>query len=242
MTDRIEHQCAQHHQLIKLPSNMSPLFDPELSRRISECGIVAVLILDRVEDAVHVARSLVTGGVTAIELTFRTPAALEALIEVRAEIPEMIVGAGTILTPDQVQSAKETGAHFGVAPGVNPKVLAAAREAGLSFAPGVTTSSDIEAALEFDCRLLKFFPAEPSGGLPYLNAIAAPYLHFDIKFIPLGGLNPNNMASYLQDSKIAALGGSWLAPRDLIKAGAWKEITELATSATATIRSVRGGR
>jgi 2-dehydro-3-deoxyphosphogluconate aldolase/(4S)-4-hydroxy-2-oxoglutarate aldolase len=219
---------------------MSPLFDPELGRRISECGIVAVLILDRVEDVVQVARSLLAGGVNAIELTLRTPAALKALKEVRAEVPEMIAGAGTILTPDQVESAKEAGAHFGVAPGMNPRVLAAARDAGLSFAPGVTTPSDIEAALEFECRLLKFFPAEPSGGLAYLNSIAAPYLNFDIKFIPLGGLNPNNMASYLRDSKIAALGGSWLAPRDLINAGSWKEITDLALSAAATIRSVRG--
>ena len=218
---------------------MSPLFDHELGRRISDCGIVAVLILDRVEDAVQVARSLLAGGVTAIELTFRTPAALGALKEIRAEVPEMIAGAGTILTADQVHLAKEAGAHFGVAPGMNPRVLAAAREAGLSFAPGIATPSDIEAALEFDCRLLKFFPAEPSGGLPYLNSIAAPYLHFGIKFFPLGGLSPANMASYLQDSKIAALGGSWLAPRDLINAGSWKEITGLAQSATATIKSVR---
>jgi 2-dehydro-3-deoxyphosphogluconate aldolase / (4S)-4-hydroxy-2-oxoglutarate aldolase len=220
---------------------MSPLFDPELGHRISDCGIVAVLILDRVEDAVQVARALVAGGINAIELTFRTLTALEALKAIRAEVPEVIAGAGTILNADQVRAAKEAGAHFGVAPGMNPKVLAAAQEAGFSFAPGIATPSDIEAALEFDCRLLKFFPAEPSGGLPYLNSIAAPYLHFGIKFIPLGGLNPSNMASYLQDSKIAALGGSWLAPRDLINGGSWKEITELASSATATIRSLRGG-
>ena len=221
---------------------MSPLFDPELGRRISDCGIVAVLILDRVEDAVQVARALIAGGVNAIELTFRTPAALEALKKVRADVPEMIVGAGTILSPEQVRSAKEAGAHFGVAPGMNPRVLAAAREAGLSFAPGIATPSDVEAALEFDCRLLKFFPAEPSGGLSYLNSIAAPYLHFGIEFVPLGGLNPGNMASYLQDRKIAALGGSWLAPRELINAGSWQEITALAASATATIRSVRSSR
>lgn len=218
---------------------MLPLFDPELGRRISDCGIVAVLILDRVEDAVRVARSLADGGVNAIELTFRTPAALEGLKEVRAAVPDMIAGAGTILTPDQVRLAKEAGAHFGVAPGMNPRVLAAAREAGLSFAPGIATPSDIEAALEHECHLFKFFPAEPSGGLSYLNAIAAPYLQLDIKFMPLGGLNPANMASYLQDPKIAALGGSWLAPRDLIQAGSWQEITDLATSAAATIRSVR---
>jgi 2-dehydro-3-deoxyphosphogluconate aldolase / (4S)-4-hydroxy-2-oxoglutarate aldolase len=219
---------------------MSPLFDPELGGRISDCGIVAVLVLDRAEAAVQVARSLLAGGVSAIELTFRTPAALQALNQICAEVPEMIAGAGTILTPDQVREAKEAGAHFGVAPGMNPRVLAEARIAGFSFAPGVTTPSDIEAALEHECRLLKFFPAEPSGGLSYLNSIAAPYLHRGIKFIPLGGLSPANMASYLQDSKIAALGGSWLAPRDLIAAGSWREITERAATAVATIRSIRG--
>ena len=219
---------------------MSPLFKPELTRQISDCGIVAVLILDRVQDAVPVAQSLVGGGVTAMELTLRTPVALEALKAVRAEVPDMIAGVGTILTPDQVKLAKESGAQFGVAPGMNPRVLAAAREASLSFAPGVATPSDIEAALEHECELLKFFPAEPCGGLSYLNTIAAPYLHLGIKFVPLGGLNPTNMATYLADPNIAALGGSWLAPRDLIKAGSWKEITELATRAVTTIKSVRG--
>jgi 2-dehydro-3-deoxyphosphogluconate aldolase / (4S)-4-hydroxy-2-oxoglutarate aldolase len=219
---------------------MSPLFDPELSRQISHCGIVAVVILDRVQDALPVAQSLVAGGVTAMELTLRTPVALEALRVVRAEVPSMIAGVGTILTPDQVKLAKESGADFGVAPGMNSRVLRAAREARLSFAPGVITPSDIEAAIEHECELLKFFPAEPSGGLSYLNSIAAPYLHLGLKFVPLGGLNPSNMASYLADPKIAALGGSWLAPRDLIKVGAWKEITELATQAVTTIKSVRG--
>ena len=170
---------------------MSPLFDPELSRRISDCGIVAVLILERVDDAVPVARSLVAGGVTAMELTLRTPVALEALEKVRGEVPEMLAGVGTILTPEQVHLAKNSGAQYGVAPGTNPRVLLAARDAGLSFAPGVVTPSDIEAALEHECRLFKFFPAEPSGGLAYLDSIAAPYLHLGIKFLPLGGLNPD---------------------------------------------------
>jgi 2-dehydro-3-deoxyphosphogluconate aldolase/(4S)-4-hydroxy-2-oxoglutarate aldolase len=219
---------------------MQPLFEPEVSRQIADCGIVAVLILDRMQDAVPVARSLVAGGVTAMELTLRTAAALEALETVRAEVPDMIACVGTILTPDQVKLAKKSGAQFGVAPGTNPKVLAAAREAGLSFAPGVATPSDIEAGLEQQCDLFKFFPAEPCGGLSYLNTIAAPYLHLGIKFVPLGGLNAGNMASYLADSKIAAIGGSWLAPRDLIKSGSWEEITRLAGQAIATIKSIRG--
>jgi 2-dehydro-3-deoxyphosphogluconate aldolase/(4S)-4-hydroxy-2-oxoglutarate aldolase len=219
---------------------MSPLFKLELRRQISDCGIVAVLILDRVQEAVSVAQSLVAGGVTVMELTLRTPVALDALKAVRAEVPEMIAGVGTILTPDQVEQAVESGAQFGVAPGVNPRVLAAARDAGLSFAPGVATPSDIEAALEHGCRLLKFFPAEPCGGLPYLNTIVAPFLHLGIQFLPLGGLNATNMATYLANPNIAAIGGSWLAPKDLIKSGSWKEITKLALEATTTIKAVRG--
>jgi 2-dehydro-3-deoxyphosphogluconate aldolase / (4S)-4-hydroxy-2-oxoglutarate aldolase len=219
---------------------MLPLFELELSRQISKCGIVAVLILDRAQDAVPVAQALVAGGVTVMELTLRTPVALDALKAVRAEVPGMIAGVGTILTPNQVKLARESGAQFGVAPGVNPRILAAAREAGLSFAPGVATPSDIEAALEHGCQLLKFFPAEPCGGLPYLNTIVAPFLHLGIQFLPLGGLNLANMASYLADPNVAAIGGSWLAPRELIKASSWKEITKLALQAVTTIKAVRG--
>jgi 2-dehydro-3-deoxyphosphogluconate aldolase/(4S)-4-hydroxy-2-oxoglutarate aldolase len=219
---------------------MSPPFDPELGGQISDCGIVAVLILDQVEDAVPVARALLAGGVYAMELTLRTPVAMDALRAVRAEVPNMIAGVGTILTVGQVKLAKESGAHFGVAPGMNSRVVAAARDAELSFAPGVITPSDIEAALEHECKVLKFFPAEPSGGLAYLNSIAAPYAHLDLQYVPLGGLNPSNMAAYLADPKIAALGGSWLAPRELIRAGSWKEITDLARHAINTIKSVRG--
>ena len=222
-----------------LTTTMQPLFQPEIGHQISSCGIVAVLILDRANDAVPVARSLVAGGVTAMELTLRTPVALDALEAVRAEVPDMIAGVGTILTPDQVKLAKKSGAQFGVAPGTNPRVLAAAHEAGLSFAPGVATPSDIEAALEYQCELLKFFPAEPCGGLSYLNTIAAPYLHLGIKFVPLGGINSDNMASYLANPNVAAIGGSWLAPRELIKRGSWEEITGLARQAIAKINSVR---
>jgi 2-dehydro-3-deoxyphosphogluconate aldolase/(4S)-4-hydroxy-2-oxoglutarate aldolase len=118
--------------------------------------------------------------------------------------------------------------------------LHAAREAGLSFAPGVATPSDIEQALEHECQLLKFFPAEPSGGLAYLKAITAPYAHLGLKFVPLGGVSAKNMASYLADSNVAALGGSWLAPRDLIQKHDWATITALCVEAVQTIRTVRG--
>jgi len=174
-----------------------------------------------------------------MELTLRTPAALDALKAVRAGVPEMLAGVGTILTADQARAAKDAGAAFGVAPGLNRKVLEAARGLDLPFAPGVVTPSDIEAAFEHNCRILKFFPAEPSGGLPYLKTIAAPYAHLGVKFVPLGGINAGNMAGYIADPNIAALGGSWLAPRDLIKAGDWKKITALSAEAVSIIKTVR---
>jgi len=218
---------------------MTPAFDPSLAEKIIESGIVAVLVVDRIDDAVPLAQALLAGGVGAIELTLRTPVALEALKAIRREVPEMVAGVGTILTTDQVAQVVEADAAFGVAPGVNPRILNAAREAGLSFAPGILTPSEIELALEHGCKLLKFFPAEASGGLSYLKAMAAPYAHLDLKFLPLGGINAENMVSYLADTHVAALGGSWLAPPDLIHAGAWEKITTLAAEARKIISNIR---
>jgi 2-dehydro-3-deoxyphosphogluconate aldolase/(4S)-4-hydroxy-2-oxoglutarate aldolase len=207
------------------------LFDPQLAERISAAGVVAVLVIDEAEAAVPLARALLEGGVGVMELTLRTPAALEALVAIRREVPEMIAGMGTILTTDQLHAARAAGAAFGVSPGCNPRLLAAAREAGFSFGPGVATPSDIEAALEHGARLLKFFPAEPLGGLPYLRAMAAPYAHLGLRYLPLGGLTVGNAASYLNDPLVAAIGGSWIAPREAIKTNAWRSITDNARAA-----------
>jgi len=218
---------------------MATAFDPELSARIESFGVIAVLVVDRADDAVPLAEALLAGGVGVMELTMRTPAALEALKKIRTALPEMIAGVGTILTPDQLKAAQDAGAAFGVAPGTNARVLAAAAAGGLPFAPGIATPSDIEAALEFDCRLLKFFPCEASGGLSYLKNISAPYAHLGLKYVPLGGLNEKNMATYLGEPIVGALGGSWLAPRDLIQAGDWPAITGRSAAATEIIKSIR---
>jgi 2-dehydro-3-deoxyphosphogluconate aldolase/(4S)-4-hydroxy-2-oxoglutarate aldolase len=210
-----------------------------LSNRIQFTGIVAVLVIDREEDGPPLAKALMAGGVDVMELTLRTPAALGALRRIRAEVPEMLAGAGTVLTPAQVEEVKNAGAEFAVSPGVNPRVLQAAKEAGLHFGPGIVTPSDVEQALEFDCRLLKFFPAEASGGLAYLKAMAAPYQHLGVRFLPLGGVNEKNMSSYLADPLIAAIGGSWLAPREAIREKRWEHITTLAHQATTLIQSHR---
>lgn len=219
---------------------MTPAFDPTLAATVEKAGIVAVLVIDDANDAVPLARALLAGGVNVMELTLRTPAALDALREIKANVPEMLAGVGTILTTTQVDAVVAAGAAFGVAPGCNPRILDAARAAGLSFAPGVSTATDIEIAVENGCKVLKLFPSEPLGGLAYLKAVAAPYAHLGLKYIPLGGVNAKNMATYLSEPLIAALGGSWLAPRDLVKAANWDAITALAAEAVTTIKSIRG--
>jgi len=216
-----------------------PAFAPTLASIVQKAGIIAVLIIDREEDAVPLAKAMLAGGINVMELTLRTPAALGALRRIRAEVPEMIAGVGTILTVQQVEQVVSADAAFGVAPGTNPRIIQAAQQSGLSFAPGVATPTDIEIALENDCQLLKFFPAEPSGGLAYLKAVAAPYLHLGVQFIPLGGVNGKNLTTWLSDPLISALGGSWLAPKDLIARGDWTAIEAIALEATGSIQSLR---
>ena len=218
------------------------MFTETLLTRLHRTGVLAVLVIDDPHDAVPVAQALLAGGVDCIELTLRTPAAIDALQRVRAEVPEMTAGVGTILTIQQVNDVRAAGAAFGVAPGMNPRIVAGARHAGLPFAPGVCTPSDIEQALECGCRLLKFFPAEPSGGLTYLKSIAAPYAHLGLKFIPLGGVDAGNAEQYLADPNILALGGSWIAPRDMIRTRDWPAITQRARQVAGLVEHVRLNR
>lgn len=202
--------------------------------RLSAARLAAVLVIDRAEDAVPVAEALLAGGVTAMELTLRTPAALDALKAIRRDCPRMLAGIGTILKTEQIAQVIDAGGEFGVAPGMNPRIVEAALAAGLPFMPGVCTPSDIERALEYDRTLLKFFPCEPSGGLPYLRAIAAPFAHLGVKYLPLGGLTLKNMPGYLREPFVGAIGGSWLAPREVIREHRWAAITAAARQAIAT--------
>jgi 2-dehydro-3-deoxyphosphogluconate aldolase/(4S)-4-hydroxy-2-oxoglutarate aldolase len=212
------------------------------AQRISDRGVVAVLMIDRVEDAVPVAQALIAGGVDVMELTLRTEAAMGALRAVKAEVPEMLAGVGTILTPSQVEAVQGAGADFGVAPGVNPAVIRAAQALGLPFAPGIMTPTDIEMSVELGCEILKFFPASSSGGLAHLKNIAAPYNHLGLKYIPLGGIDQGNMGDYLSSELIAAIGGSWLASKPLIEAQDWAVITRNATAAVAAVKRARAGQ
>jgi 2-dehydro-3-deoxyphosphogluconate aldolase / (4S)-4-hydroxy-2-oxoglutarate aldolase len=232
-----EEGCKTTHPLL-LPA-MSPAFPDDLRLQLRQTGVIAVLMIDRVEDAVPLARALLDGGLNTIELTLRTSAALQCLRRIRDEVPEMTVGVGTILTPQQANDAKDNGASFGVAPGMNPRVVAEAIRIGLPFAPGVCTPTDIELAIEAGCRVLKLFPSEPCGGLAYLRAIAAPFAHLGVEFIPLGGVGAGNATHYLREPSVLALGGSWLAPKEIIAKSGWDVITALAREATDTVKHVR---
>ncbi|MBR4597228.1 MAG: bifunctional 4-hydroxy-2-oxoglutarate aldolase/2-dehydro-3-deoxy-phosphogluconate aldolase [Opitutales bacterium] len=209
----------------------------DIRKIIEEKKIIAVLTIDDAKDAVNVANALKAGGVTAIELTLRTPAALESIRRIRGEVEGMTIAAGTVLKPEQIDGVVKAGADFAVSPGINPRVVKAAQDAGLFFGPGIMTPSEIEMALEFGCTLLKFFPAGTTGGLKHLNAMAAPYKHLGVKFIPLGGITCANVKEILSDKLIAAVGGSWLAKPDVINSGNFAEIERLAREAMAAIKA-----
>lgn len=212
---------------------------PDIKTKINDTGIVAVLVIDELKHAVPVANALLKGGVDAIELTLRTPVAMDAAFAIKKEVPEMTLGIGTVLTVEQVKTVAGAGADFAVAPGCNPKVIAEAYKQGLSFAPGVMTPTDIESALEQGCRVLKYFPAETSGGMKHLVNMVAPYHYLGLTFIPLGGLNIENARSYLESPLITAIGGSWVAKRPLIHSENWEAITNNAKEIRDIIRKTR---
>lgn len=213
--------------------------DTDLQNKIQRAGVIAVVTVESVDAARPLAEALLEGGISTIELTLRTQAAMAVLEKLCVEVPELLIGAGTVLTPQQVADVKSTGAAFAVAPGMNRRVVEAARRKDMPFAPGICTPSDIEAALELDCRCLKFFPSEPLGGLKYLKSMAAPYAHLGLKFIPLGGVSPKNAADYLAEPAVLALGGSWIAPADAIREGDWSGIAGRAREAREIVAAAR---
>lgn len=209
----------------------------EAEKKIKTLRVVAVLTLDSVESALPLADALLEGGIEAIELTLRTPEALDCIRKIAEERPTMTVGAGTVLTPLQLEQVMAAGAAFAVSPGLNHAVSDAAAETGFPYFPGVMTPSDIEAALAKGHRLMKFFPAETAGGIPMLKALAGPYAPAGVSFLPLGGINIDNAKEYLALPTTAAIGGSWLAPPKLIKDGKFDEICERAAACHALINS-----
>ncbi|MBL9201587.1 MAG: bifunctional 4-hydroxy-2-oxoglutarate aldolase/2-dehydro-3-deoxy-phosphogluconate aldolase [Opitutaceae bacterium] len=216
---------------------LKPMLPDALAGRLSRSGVAAVVTVENPDDAVPIARALLDGGVGAIELTFRTARAAEAIRRIRAEVPDILAGAGTLLTRTHVLAALEAGALFGVAPGCNPATLAAARECGLPFAPGVMTPTDIEIALEHGCRVLKYFPASNLAGPSALETMAAPFAHLGVRFIPLGGINLASLPQWLASPSVLCVGGSWLAPREIIQRQDWATLRRNAELAAEVARA-----
>jgi 2-dehydro-3-deoxyphosphogluconate aldolase/(4S)-4-hydroxy-2-oxoglutarate aldolase len=201
--------------------------------KLGNIGIVPVIKIDDAEKAVPLAKALVAGGIPCIELTLRTVQGVDAIRRIRKEVPEVLAGAGTVLTPDQVNTAVDAGAQFIVSPGFNSKVVSHCIQKGIPVIPGCANPSDIEQALEYNLDVVKFFPAEAAGGLEYIKAISAPYPQ--LKFMPSGGINAHNIAQYITFDKILACGGSWMADPSLINAGDFAKITALSRSAVLSL-------
>ena len=214
-------------------------FDDSIRDRIRKYGVLVVVVVEKIETVGPLMETLMKADVWGLELTLRTPVALDALRIIKKQYPGMLAGIGTVLTPEQVRVIAEEGADFAVAPGTNRRVIEESLKLGLSFAPGISTASDIETALEYDFRLMKFSPAELMGGINYLNGINGPYEHLGIEYIPLGGLNEKNMQDYLNQKRVAAVGGSWIAKRDLLGAKDWDAIFRNAEAARRIVKRVR---
>lgn len=212
------------------------MFPEKILSRLKKSGVVAGFSVEKLEHAVPLTRALLAGGVDTIELLLRTADGIDSVKAICDEVPEMQVGVGTILTPQTVKEVKAAGADFGVSPGMNPSVVRAAEEAGLPFAPGIATPSDLESAIELGCRFVKFFPAEVTGGVTYLRSMSAPYKHLGIEYFPLGGLNAENMVGYLNEPNVVAIGGSWIVKQNLVDNKDWDGITARAADAIRTAK------
>lgn len=210
----------------------------EVLKRFEEIGIIPVVVIEDAKDAIPLGKALTEGGLPCAEVTFRTKAAAEAIRLMTQEFPDMLVGAGTVLTTQQVDEAVEAGASFIVSPGINPRVVDYCVKKNIPITPGTCNPSNVETALEFGLDVVKFFPAEQAGGLSYIKAIAAPYT--GVRFMPTGGINAKNVREYLAYDRIIACGGSWMVKGDLIKAGDFEKIRELTAEAAAIVKEIRG--
>lgn len=203
-------------------------------RRLTAVRILPVLAIERVADGLKVCELLAQGGLPAAEITFRTAAAAQIIREVARAFPDMLIGAGTVLNPDDLARAFAAGAQFAVAPGCNPRLVNQAVEKGWPFIPGIMTPSELEQAIALGLRAFKFFPAEAAGGVKMLTALGAPYRHLKVRFIPTGGVNAANARAYLRLPEVAAVGGTWLGKAEDL--GAWDRIAALITEAATIAR------
>lgn len=199
--------------------------------------VLPAVTVGSVKDALKLAEAYSEGGLHLMEITFRTSITVQAIEAIRTKVPGMIIGAGTILTSDQAKAASDAGAHFGLAPGFNPEVVHSAHLAGLPFIPGVMTPSEIERAMAKGCTIQKLFPINLIGQTSMLKSLEGPYRHTDLTFIPMGGIDAQNMNEYLAFEQVLAVGGSWLCDLELIRKGAFDQITNLVKD---TLRKLQG--
>lgn len=214
----------------------------EIFNRVAQLGVVPVIAIENVEAAIPLADALIAGGLPVVEVTFRTAAAAEVIRKMAKERPQLIVGAGTVLTAANLEAAKSSGAAFAVAPGLNPQTVKQAQAMGLPFVPGVATPSDIEAGLSLGCKLLKFFPAEANGGVGMIEALSAPYKHTGVRFMPTGGVSTTNLENYLRIDTVAAVGGTWIAKKEDLAEGKWDDVSQRCRAALEIVAKARAGR
>ena len=206
--------------------------------QVAACGVVPVVVLEDAEQAMPTAKALLKGGINAMEITFRTSAAKASIEKVAKEVPEMIVGAGTVVNVQQVHDAVEAGAKFLVSPGSDAEVIAEAIKLGVPITPGVVTPSEIMIGLKLGLKVFKFFPAENYGGLKTIKALSGPFPQ--IRILPTGGISQANVADYFKNPKIVAVDGSWMCTKDMISSGDFDGIAEKSAAATALFREIRG--
>lgn len=208
-----------------------------VAERINSCGVVPVVVLENIDDAVPTAKALLAGGIDVMEITFRTAAAADSIKAVAKEVPDMLVGAGTVVSLDQCKKAVECGANFIVAPGYDEDVVTWCCENGITVTPGCVTPTEIMMALKHNVNVLKFFPANVYGGLKAIKALTGPF--GGVKFIPTGGVNPDNLAEFIADAHIHAVGGSWVCTKGDISAHNFEKITELSKKSREIVREAR---
>ena len=211
----------------------------DIVETLGKAGVVPVIVIEREEQAVPLAKALVKGGLPVLEVTFRTKAAAAAIAAIHREVPEAVVGAGTLLTPQMVKDAKAAGAVFGVAPGFDPVVMAAAKAEGLPMCPGIATASELSQALTAGCAMVKFFPAEAAGGVKMIKNLLGAFRFTGVRFMPTGGVNLSNVADYLAVPEIVCCGGTWIVPKDALAAGDWAAIEKLAAEAAEVVRRMK---
>ena len=210
----------------------------DILQALHDIGLVPVIKINDADKTVPLARALVAGGLPAAEVTFRTHAAADAIRRIAREVPEILVGAGTVLTTAQVDEAIEAGARFIVSPGFNPRVVDYCLAHGILMVPGISDASGVEQCLERGLEVVKFFPAEQAGGLPYIKALSGPYA--DVRFMPTGGISPSNLVSYLSCPAILCCGGTWMVKEELIDEGRFDEVERLCREAMDLVAQVAG--